>query len=736
MLMSGDGIAAAPTELVHVLWAPDTPLELIEAAESSFAAVGDPHDGLFEESERWSRTATDGSGLRQGDPTTLTWSIVPDGTSISGFNGEPSAPSDLRARFDEIYGSIDVWLPVVTQVFDRWSELSGVTYVYQEADDGVSLNSWNSGVLGTRSDVRIGGHFIDGNSGVLAYNFYPNGGDMVIDTADSFFNNTNSNSRRLRNTLAHEAGHGLGLQHVIPTNRTKLMEPYLTTAFDGPQFNDILAVHRGYGDPFEGNDTIGSAVHFGDVTDDAFRVDNVSIDDDADVDFFSFTLTSASSIDVVLTPVGPTYSLGNHGGSSSSFNASTQSDLTLTVFDADGSIVLASVDAGGVGDNEIIADLPLESPGTYFIRITGNADHAQMYELDVSASVVATNTNPIASADAYFLLEGDSLSVSSVEGVLANDIDTDGDPLAVSLAIGPQFAQAFQLNADGSFVYEATAGFVGTDGFTYHATDGQGGSTVGTVTLTVDPQPAPPAVDEFMVNSGVAQRSSVTELVFEFDQNVAITTDALVVLKLDTNEILSSRSIKLVYDSDTFTATFTFVGLAGASLPDGNYEVTLLSSQVTGITAPLVSSEPVYVLHLHRLYGDVDGDRRVDISDLFSFRNAMNSNPGDAAYMSYLDFDADGEIGLLDLFQFRSRFDTELPEPVVTSPLTQANPSPSDSIAHSNVSTIASLLASFRLETVGNKGIIGSVGDDETENHIWDQEDPLGNLWEVKVGDG
>src|SRR5690606_8662652 len=142
---------------------------------------------------RWTVTATNGYGLKQGDPTTLTWSIVPDGVAISGAIGEPSAPSNLRAFLNGIYGSEAAWLPIFQQVFDRWSEITGITYVYEPNDDRVALFG-SPGVRGVRADLRIGGHRIDGNSNVLAYNYYPNNGDMVIDTADAFYTNTSNNS--------------------------------------------------------------------------------------------------------------------------------------------------------------------------------------------------------------------------------------------------------------------------------------------------------------------------------------------------------------------------------------------------------------------------------------------------------------------------------------------------------------------------------------------------------------
>ena len=44
------------------------------------------------------------------------------------------------------------------------------------------------------------------------------------------------------------------------------------------------------------------------------------------------------------------------------------------------------------------------------------------------------------------------------------------------------------VNADGSFVYTADPGYAGADSFRYLVSDGQGGTTVGTVTL-LDPAP-------------------------------------------------------------------------------------------------------------------------------------------------------------------------------------------------------------------------------------------------------
>ncbi len=391
-------------------FAPGTDLALVDTLHKRFNDSrlrtsldlgGGPRDFQFDDPDRWSTTATNGGGLGQGDPMTLTWSIVPDGTSIFGYNGEPTAPSNLRARLNQIYGSQAVWLPIFQGVFDRWSSLNGVTYVYEPNDDGSAWTSTNiaAGQLGVRGDVRISGHFIDGNSNVLAYNFFPNFGDMVIDTADNTYNNTATNSLILRNILAHEHGHGLGLSHVCPVNQTKLMEPFLATAFDGPQFDDILATNRGYGDSFEHNDTPGTATSLGSISaGGSVNLATRSIDDNSDPDLFEFTVGANTNASVTVTPNGSTYLSGpqNANGTCSpgtSFNALDNQNLVLEILDSNGSTVLASANSTGAGSAETLTNIALPGAGSYFVDVSGGSNEAQLYELMLSVGSTGGGVN-------------------------------------------------------------------------------------------------------------------------------------------------------------------------------------------------------------------------------------------------------------------------------------------------------------------------------------------------------
>lgn len=69
-------------------------------------------------------------------------------------------------------------------------------------------------------------------------------------------------------------------------------------------------------------------------------------------------------------------------------------------------------------------------------------------------------------------------------GVLANDVDAEGDAVTAVLVTGPANG-ALTLNSDGSFTYRPALLFLGNDSFTYQASDGTATSNTATVTIAV-----------------------------------------------------------------------------------------------------------------------------------------------------------------------------------------------------------------------------------------------------------
>ncbi len=350
---------------------------------------------------RWTTTASNpnGTGLLN-EPITIRYSVVPDGTAIYGSAGEASAPSNLVAAFNAQFGSPAVWMNLVHQVMNRWSALSGITYVYEPNDDGAQLGTVQ-GAVGIRGDVRISGHTIDGPFGILAYNFFPENGDMVIDTSDvALFGDPTSNFRYLRNTLAHEAGHGLGLRHVCPTNSTKLMEPYITTAFDGPQSDDVMGAQYHYGDDMEPNQTTATARDLGWRGNGAFSVNDVSCDAFGDVDCFKFSVVGGKRATISVQPQGSTYLEGPQTGGGCTpgtlFNSLTVANLAIDLIGPNGSTVMATADQNPAGLGEVLTNMALgATPGAWFIRVRTTAQTGpQAYSLTVSISDATTPPTP------------------------------------------------------------------------------------------------------------------------------------------------------------------------------------------------------------------------------------------------------------------------------------------------------------------------------------------------------
>ena len=94
------------------------------------------------------------------------------------------------------------------------------------------------------------------------------------------------------------------------------------------------------------------------------------------------------------------------------------------------------------------------------------------------------NTEPVAVNDVYELDEDVVLDASAATGVLANDVDADGDTLTAELLTDVQNG-TLVFQADGSFNYTPNQEYSGTDTFTYRLTDGIDQSLVGQATINV-----------------------------------------------------------------------------------------------------------------------------------------------------------------------------------------------------------------------------------------------------------
>ncbi len=102
----------------------------------------------------------------------------------------------------------------------------------------------------------------------------------------------------------------------------------------------------------------------------------------------------------------------------------------------------------------------------------------------VTIEVVGSNDQPVAVDDGYSVFRNKQLIVNKAAGVLANDVDADGDTLDADLVRLPDHGTV-ELNDDGSFTYTPQTDFGGQDQFTYRVFDGVLFSDVATVDINV-----------------------------------------------------------------------------------------------------------------------------------------------------------------------------------------------------------------------------------------------------------
>lgn len=140
--------------------------------------------------------------------------------------------------------SSDDQISILQQAYDSWAAIADITIKYKKsgpADINIGVGKGRSANM-------------DGQFGVLAWAYLPNGTDqpldMVFDDDEKWAksNSTESNIIYLLNVAAHEGGHTLGLGHSTVNNA--LMAPFYSPNVSKPvQNDDVKRIQNLYGPP-------------------------------------------------------------------------------------------------------------------------------------------------------------------------------------------------------------------------------------------------------------------------------------------------------------------------------------------------------------------------------------------------------------------------------------------------------------------------------------------------------
>lgn len=173
--------------------------------------------------------------------------------------------------------------------------------------------------------------------------------------------------------------------------------------------------------------------------------------------------------------------------------------------------------------------------------------------------------------------------------VLANDSDPDGGTLTVTGMVNPAHGTAV-VNAGASITYTPATDYTGTDTLTYTISDGQGGTAVGTVVITVTPVNDTPVAVSDIATSGAAP-TAIAVLANDTDVDGDTLTVASVTQGAHGTVAVSAGSI-IVY---TPAVGYTGGDVFSYTVSDGHGGTATASVIVTVTADPVVNRAPVVV---------------------------------------------------------------------------------------------------------------------------------------------
>jgi hypothetical protein len=218
----------------------------------------------------------------------------------------------------------------------------------------------------------------------------------------------------------------------------------------------------------------------------------------------------------------------------------------------------------------------------------GGSDTSSPYLFPVTAPLGSPNSPPNVADDAVSTDEDRQVQVD----VLSNDFDPDGDPLSVAIVSGPSNGQAF-VGTGGIIFYSPDPDYHGADNLTYEASDPNGGTANGQLSITItsvndrpDAQPDQATTDEdaAVIIDVLANDSDV-----ESDLEIVSTTEPA---HGETGLFgPSSSNISYTPEFGFFgTDTFDYVVSDGITTATATVEITILSTNQAPVATPDMSS--------------------------------------------------------------------------------------------------------------------------------------------------
>ncbi|MET4129631.1 Hint domain-containing protein [Roseovarius sp. MBR-6] len=526
------------------------------------------------------------------------WSLAPDPNDADPIEGGDPISEVLQNT-----GSVDVRfflnpaLPVDTGFADNAQDVAGVETGGAPANPESSLSAalQDAGTTDLKFEfsapvtaVSFQINDLDGTEGVQVFAF---------DADDNLLPVTLSGGSAVSILSGEEAaGSGDGTDDGAANS--------LSVTIDGPVSQFLIR----YSDPVDTSDGIN-------VTDIYFNPTTEVIDTGAPGDD---TLIGGDGDDTIFGEAGDDVITGGAGADALSGGDDQDTFIGGTAGDVvDGGstgVDNDTLDLSGAGPLRVAEETADPDGNSTSGRIefigTDGAVTGEMTFAEIENLILPDNGAPVTQPDEATTDEDTTVTID----VLTNDSDPDGDPLTVTDATAPN--GTVTVNTDGTITYTPNPDFNGTDTITYTADDGNGGTTPGTVTVTVNPvNDAPVAAPD---SSATDFETPVTIDVLANDSDVdgdPLTVSLATPGTNGTTTVNPDGTITYTPD-DGFSGTDTF----DYTVDDGNGGTATSTVSVTvGVKPPpardgIVSGTPGDDLIDLGYTGDPDGDR-VDAED-------------------------------------------------------------------------------------------------------------------------
>ena len=289
--------------------------------------------------------------------------------------------------------------------------------------------------------------------------------------------------------------------------------------------------------------------------------------------------------------------------------------------------------------------------GLASFQYVGNTPEGGRSEAVVYINVLPVNDDPTANNDSGFVtLENVALSISKFD-LINNDTDIDGDRLEIIAVIGNADLQV-TLAFDGAVIVTPTPYFFGNADFDYVISDGNGGTSTATASVSVTPvNNAPePVADAFTIDEDVPLLVAGSELTAnDFDGD----GDPLEIISVSRGfggnvELFANQTVLFSPSANFFGQAHYFYTVDDG---EGGQAQTRVDVQVNPVNdAPSAQNDSYTSADVFYLNGTEDVVLAINIADLLGNDSDIDSPVIDLVTIDFSDHGTATIVGTQILF--------------------------------------------------------------------------------------